>query len=144
MEAGRKVGFFLLLVGGSAALGFIVAWPLWIFATSARQAYTITVLALGVVGIVLLVVRASQKRRQATRDAGNPRRSPLAVLLGVIAVVVGIVGAYSAAVLIVHKLWILAAVAIVLSSTILWMLSRARNALKARKVRSVHAENRRE
>ena len=69
-EAGRRIGFLLVLVAGSAALGLLISWPLWFFATSARQAYTITVLVLAGAGVVFLVVRSASRSRGATRDPG--------------------------------------------------------------------------
>ena len=138
VEGGRKVGFVILLVAGSAALGFLIAWPLWLFATSARSLYTVTVLGLAGAGIVFLVVRAARRRRKAVRDAGRP---PLSVLFGSLAVVVGVSGAYLAAALIVRRLWTVAAVVVVLSAALLWLLGRARGAAKAQKVRPIPAEN---
>ena len=38
VEAAAGVAFVLLLVVGCAALGLAIAWPLWAFATAARQA----------------------------------------------------------------------------------------------------------
>ncbi len=141
IEGGRKVGFILLLVAGSAALGFLIAWPLWLFATSARSLYTITVLGLAGAGIVFLIVRAARRRRKAVRDAGRTPRSFLAVLLGALAAIVGIGGAYLAAALIVRRLWMVGAADVVLSAALLWLLGRARGAAKARKVRPIPAEN---
>jgi hypothetical protein len=141
IEGGRKIGFLLLLVAGSAILGFLIAWPLWLFATSARQAYTITVLALAGAGVVFLVVRAAQRRRRAVRDAGKPPRTFLSGLLTVLMVVVGIAGVYLAAALIVRGLWIIGAAVIAVWAGLLWLIGRARGATKVRKVRPVPAEN---
>lgn len=141
VEAARKTGFLLLLVVGSAALGILIAWPLWLFATSARQAYTITVLALAGAGIVFLAVRAVQRSRKAVQDPGKPRRTFLSVLLTVLIVIVGFAGAYLAAALFVRGLWIIGAGVVVLWAGILWLMGRARGAAKTRKVRPVPAEN---
>jgi cytochrome c biogenesis protein CcdA len=144
IEGGRKVGFFFALVAGSAALGFLIAWPLWLFATSARHAYTLTVLALAGAGVVYLVVRAAHRRSNAVRDAGRPPRTLLSMLLGALSVVVGLAGVYLAIAFILRRQWILLAAAIVLSATLLWLLGHARGAAKARKVRLVSAEHRTE
>ncbi|MGA2381642.1 MAG: hypothetical protein ABSG85_20275 [Spirochaetia bacterium] len=141
IEGGRKVGFLLLLVAGSAGLGFLIAWPLWLFATTARQAYTITVLALIVGGIIFLAVRAAQRRRKAVRDAGKPRRTLLSGLLAVLMVIVGVAGVYLAAALIVRGLWIIGAGVVALWAGLLWLIGQARGAAKARKVRPLPAEN---
>ncbi|MGA2640121.1 MAG: hypothetical protein ABSG21_04335 [Spirochaetia bacterium] len=141
IEWGRKVGFLLLLAGGSAALGFLIAWPLWVFATSARKAYTITVLALCAAGIIFLAVRAAQRRRKAVRDAGKPPHTLLAGLLTTLMVVVGIAGVCLAGALMVRGIWIVGAAALALWAGLLWLLARARSAAKARKVRPVPAEN---
>jgi hypothetical protein len=141
IEGARGVGFLLLLVAGSAALGFLIAWPLWFFATSARPAYTITVLALAFAGIVFLIVRAARNRRRAVRDAGKPPRTFLSTLLGFLTVLVGVAGVYLSAALIVRGLWIIAAIVILLSAGFLWLLGRARGAAKGRKVSAVPAEN---
>ncbi len=141
IEGARRVGFLLLLVAGSAALGFLIAWPLWLFATSARPAYTVTVLALAGAGIVLLIVRAARRRRQAVRDAGKPVHTFLSALLGFLTAVIGVAGAYLAAALMVHGLWIVAAIVVVLWAGFLWLLGRARGAAKSRKADPVPAEN---
>ena len=69
LEGLRKVGFLLGLVAGSAVLGFLIAWPLWLFATSARQVYTITVLALA--GALVEKKATSTKNRRASSSAVN-------------------------------------------------------------------------
>lgn len=140
-EAGRKIGFLLVLAAGSAALGFLIAWPLWLFATSARQAYTITVLGLAGAGIVFLVTRSMLRSRTATRDPGKPRRTFLSALLTVLMALIGFSGAYLAAVFLARGLWPLVAVDLAAWSLILWGLGRARSAAKNRKVRPVPAEN---
>jgi hypothetical protein len=141
IEAGRKIGFFLLLAAGSAGLGFLIAWPLWLFATTARSAYTIAVLAAGGAGILVLVVRAARRRRRSVRDPGTPARSALSVLLAVVTWVIGLAGVYLAAALFIRGLWIVGAAVAAVWAGLLWLLARARRAVKVRKVRPVPAEN---
>jgi hypothetical protein len=141
IEAGRKIGFLLLLAAGSAGLGFLIAWPLWLFATTARRAYTIAVLGAGGAGIVLLAVRAAQRRRKAVRDPGKPRHTPLSVLLAVMMGIVGIAGIYLAAALFIRGLWIIGAADIAIWAGLLWLMGRARGASMSRKVRPIPAEN---
>ena len=146
VEAGRKIGFLLVLVAGSAALGFLISWPLWLFATSARTAYTITVLGLSGAGVIVMVVRSVQRNRTATRDPGKPRRTFLSVLMTVLMVLVGFSGAYLAAAFLVRGLWIFGAVDLAAGGLLLWVLGRVRSAAKkgaakSRKVRAVPAEN---
>jgi len=141
LEGIRKAGFLLALVAGSAALGFLIAWPLWLFATSARQVYTTTVLSLGGAGVVFLTVRAGQRRRKARNEAGKPPRSLLAVVLTALMVAVAITGAFLAAALVVRGLWVIGAAEVVLWVGLLWLIGRGRRAAKDRKVRTVPAEN---
>ena len=141
LEAARKIGFLLVLAAGSAALGFLISWPLWLFATSARQVYTITVLALAGAGIVTLIVRSALRSRGATRDPGKPRRTFVSAFLTFLMVIVGFGGAYLAAAFLARGLWIIGAVGIAAWGILLWALGRARNAAKSPKVRTVPAEN---
>jgi len=141
VEAGRKVGFLLLLVAGSAALGFLISWPLWLFATSARKAYTITVLGLAAAGVIFLIVRSVQRSRTATRDPGKPRRTFISVLMTVLMVPVGFGGVCLAAAFLVRGLWVFGAADLAAWGILLWVLGRARTAAKNRKVRAVPAEN---
>ncbi len=142
LEAGRTAGFLVLLVAGSAALGIAISLPLWLFATSAREAYTIAVLALGVVGIVYLVVRSAVRRgREAARDPRRPRRSTAAGLFTAFMVIVGVGGLYLAAALLARANWILAAADLAVWAGLLWALGRARGAARSRKARPLPAEN---
>jgi hypothetical protein len=146
VEAGRKVGFLLVLVAGSAALGLLISWPLWLFATSARAAYSITVLGLAGAGIVYLIFRSIRRSRTTTRDPGKPRRTFLSVLLTVLMVLVGFSGAYLAAAFLARGLWIFGAADLAALGLLQWALGRARisakrGSAKNRKVRPVPAEN---
>jgi hypothetical protein len=141
IEAGRKIGFLLLLVAGSAGLGFLIAWPLWLFATTARSAYTIAVLAAAGAGIILLAVRAAGRRRKTVRDPGTPAHSLLSVLLAVMMGIIGLAGVYLAAALFIRGLWIIGAADIAVWAGLLWLMARARGAAMSRKVRPVPAEN---
>lgn len=141
IEAARKVGFLLVLVAGSAALGLMISWPLWFFATSARTAYTITVLGIGAAGVLFLAVRSARRSRAALRDPGRPGRSFASVSITVVMVLVGFGGAYLAAAFLVRGLLVLAAVDLAAWGLLLWGLGRARHAAKNRKVRTIPAEN---
>jgi hypothetical protein len=141
LEGFKKAGFLCALVAGSAALGFLIAWPLWYFATSARQAYTITVLCLGGAGAVFLAIRAGQRRRKAMREDGKPRRNALTVMLTVVIAVVATAGTYVGAALFARGLWVIGAVELVAWGGLLWVIGRARRAANSRKVRPVPAEN---
>jgi hypothetical protein len=142
MEAGRKAGFLVLLVAGSAILGILIAWPLWLFATSAREVYTISVLALAAGGIGYLVVRGFLRRRSAPRDPGRPRSSAVSGFLTGLMVIVGCAGLYFAAALLAHGTWVLGAGALVIWAGLLWLLGKARGAARGRKARAVPADNR--
>ena len=141
IEAGRKTGFVILLVAGSAALGILISWPLWLFATSARVAYTVTILALAAGGVVYLVVRAAVRSRSAARDPGRPRGSAASALLTALMVIVALAGLYLAAALLARGIWILGAGAAAAWAALLWLLGRARGAARNRKGRAVPAEN---
>ena len=141
LEAGRKIGFLLVLVAGSAALGLLISWPLWLFATSAREVYTVTFLALAGVGVVSLIARSVRRNRRATRDPGKPRRTFLSLLLTVLMVIVGFGGAYLAAAFLARGFWTIGAIAVATWGLLLWALGRARNAAKHSKARTIPAEN---
>jgi hypothetical protein len=139
--AGRGIGFFLLLVAGSGALGFAIAWPLWLFATSQRTAYTVFVLCVVGGGVVALLVRGAARRRRAARDSGGPRRSAFAALLAFVQVVVVLAGLWAEGVFITRGIWVFAIVGLPVWASIVWALGIARRALKARKRGAVPAEN---
>jgi hypothetical protein len=144
IEAGRGVGFFLLLAGGSGALGFAIAWPLWLFATSQRTAYTIFVLCLVAAGIGVLAARNGMRRRRAARDRGAPRRSVVAALIAFVQVVVVLAGLWAEAAFIARGFWFFAVVGLPVWASIVWALGIARGALKKRKQAAVPAENKNE
>ncbi len=68
----RGLGFFIALLAASAGMGFLVAWPLWKFATSSRTGYSWFALAAVAAAIVLLVVRSALRRGAV--PAGPPSR----------------------------------------------------------------------
>ena len=142
IEAARTAGFLLLLVAGSAGLGFLIAWPLWLFATAQSRAYTIVALAITDGGIVFLAARAVIRGRSAIRDPGKPRRTLLSVMLSLIIAIVACSGAYMGALLFARGLWIFGVPAVLLWIGLLWLLGRGRRAAKNRKERTVPAENR--
>ena len=132
LEAATGIGFVLLLVGGCVALGLAIAWPLWAFATGAREVYTIVVLAAAAAGILYLVVRAVLRRRAAARDSSLPRRSAAAGLITALMAVVALSGAWAATALLARGLWSLGAAAVALWAGLLWLLGRARKTARAR------------
>jgi hypothetical protein len=140
-DVGRGIALFLLLVGGSAALGFVIAWPLWLFATSARTAYTVFVLCLVGAGIVALVARNVARRRRAARDRGAPRRAALSVLVTIIQVVVVLAGLWAEAAFVVRGFWVMSVAGLLVWGAILWALGMARRAAKRRKQPAIPAEN---
>jgi len=141
LEAFRKIGFFILLVAGSACFGFAIAWPLWFFATSQRQAYTIFAFSLAGGGLVALAVRRFIRLRASARDPGKPRRTFLSVLLTILLAIVAVAGGYVAAVLLYRGLWILAAPALVIWAGLLWALGYARRVSNRHNERRNPAEN---
>jgi hypothetical protein len=141
IEALRKIGFFILLVAGSACFGFAIAWPLWFFATSQRQAYTIFAFCLAGGGLLALAVRRFIRLRKSPRDPGKPRRTILSVLLTVLLTIVVVAGGYVAAVLFYRGLWILAAPELVIWAGVLWALTYARRASNRHNERHNPAEN---
>ena len=141
LEALRKIGFFILLVAGSACFGFVIAWPLWLFATTQRQAYTIFALCLAGGGVLALAVRRFIRVRGSARDPGRPRRTVLSVLLTILLTIVAVAGGYIAAVLLYRGLWILAAPSLVAWAALLWALAYARRVSNTHKARQNPAEN---
>jgi hypothetical protein len=75
----RGVGFFLGLLAASAALGALVAWPLWRFATASRPAYSWFALACMAAGLAAFGVRAALRRG---KGAAQPRRGRPRALMG--------------------------------------------------------------
>ena len=141
LEAARKIGFLILLLAGSALFGFGVAWPLWLFATSQREAYTIFALCLAGGGVLALTVRGIIRRRDTPRNPGTPRRTILSVLLTILLSVTALAGGYLTAVLLFRGLWILAIPALLLWCGLLWLLGFARRASKKRMEHQKPAEN---
>jgi len=141
IAAGRGIGFFLLLAGGSAALGFAIAWPLWLFATSQRSAYTVFVLCLLAAGLIALVTRRITRRRRDGTDPGRPRRSAISALLGVLQVLIVLSGLWGEAVLVARGLWLFAIVGLIAWAAIVWALGIGRRAANRRKRAAIPAEN---
>ncbi len=127
-DGARKVGFFVLLVAGSAAAGAAIALPLWYFATSARSAYTAFVLILAAAGILYLVMSAILRARKAPRDTAEPRRSPLARLLAILQTLVFLAGLYLCAVLLLHGIWLFAIPLLLVWLALVVLLGLARRA----------------
>ena len=141
VEAFKKIGFFILLVAGSACFGFAIAWPLWLFATSQRQAYTAFAFCLAGGGLVALAVRRFIRLRKTARDPGKPRRTILSVFLTILLTIIAVAGVYVAAVLLYRGLWILAAPELVVWAGLLWALAYARRASTRHNERANPAEN---
>jgi hypothetical protein len=89
----KGVGFLLALLAASAAVGFAASYPLWLFSTSARAAYSWFVLAAAAAAVVFFSVRAAI-RRKARPGASRPRRTALSILLGVVWVLCLAAGVY--------------------------------------------------
>ena len=102
LELGKGVGIFLLLVAGSAALGFAIAWPLWYFATAHRGAYTLVVLALLAAAGIAAVVRAAVRRLRLPPESRRGRHGAILVVLWVILLLGGL---YVAALLVAGGAW---------------------------------------
>jgi len=140
-EAARRVGFFLGLLAGSAALGLLIAWPLWFLATSWRKTYTIAVLALAAAGLAAALIRALIRRGRARRDPGHPLKLALSTALAVLIVLAALGGAYTLVVLFFRGIWFFAIPGALLWAGLLWLLARARGALNPRRQRHILAEN---
>jgi small-conductance mechanosensitive channel len=140
-EAAWKIGFFLGLLAGSATLGFLIAWPLWFLATSAKHAYTLGMLTLASACLLAIVIRAIIRGRRARRDSGHPLKFALALVLAFLIVCSTLGGAYTLLVLILRGIWIFAVPGALLWLGLLWLLARARGALNPRKQRRIPAEN---
>lgn len=93
-ETGSRAGFLALLVAVSAALGALVALPLWLFATARPAAYTAFVLAAAGAGTLISVVRRASRSGMGWPRAGA---KALAVLLGVVKTALLLAGLYAAA-----------------------------------------------
>ena len=141
LEAARKIGFLILMLAGSAAFGFVVAWPLWLFATSQREAYTIFAICCAGGAVLFLTVRGIIRRRDASRNPGAPRHTFLSVLLTILLCVTALAGGYLSAVLLYRGAWILALPALLVWFGLLWLLGLARRASKRRMERQKPAEN---
>jgi hypothetical protein len=144
LEAARTIGFFLLLVLGSAACGLAIAWPLWLFATAERRLFSIFILCLAVAVLAAVVVRAIIRRRRARRDPGRPLRALLAVLLTILIVAVALGGAYLAAALFYRGMPIFAVPLVLAWAGLLWLLGFLLGRTKVRKAGAQPAENRSE
>jgi Flp pilus assembly protein TadB len=130
-DLARKLGLFVLLVAGSAAVGAAIAWPLWFFATSARSAYTAFALILAGCGIIFAAARAVIRKRRAPRDTAVPRRSGLFGFLGLLQALILLCGAYLACVLFFHGIWIFGVPLVLVCVGLLVVLGLARRALRA-------------
>lgn len=107
-EIGSRAGFLALLVVLSAALGALVALPLWLFATTNPRAYTAAVLAAAVAAAGATVIR-----RILRTGISWPRAAAkaLAILLGLAKTILLLAGLYAAAAFSARRLYLPAAAA---------------------------------
>jgi hypothetical protein len=105
-EIGSRAGFLALLVVLSAALGALVALPLWLFATASPRAYTAAVLA-----AAAAAAGAAGVRRLLRTGIGWPRAAAkaLAVLLILAKIILLLAGLYAAAAFAARRLYLPAA-----------------------------------
>ncbi len=143
-ELVQKLGLFILLIAGSAAVGAAIAWPLWYFATSARRAYTAFALILAGCGIVYAVARSVTRRRRMPQEAAVRRASGLSSLLGLLQVLILLCGLYLAALLFFHGIWIFAVPLLLVCVGLLVLLGLARRAVKASRRRGIMPKIRKE
>jgi len=114
-EIGSRLGFFLLLVALSAALGAGVALPLWLFATASPRAYTA---AVGVAAVVLLAVFAARRIARPGISWPGAFRRLLTILLAVAKGILLAASLYLSALLAVRRLVLPAAIAALASLAI--------------------------
>jgi hypothetical protein len=136
-ELAQKLGLFIFLLLGSAAVGAAIAWPLWYFATSARRAYTVFALILAGCGVAYAIARAIIRRRRIPHDAAVPRRSGLSGLLGLLQVLILLCGLYLAALLFFHGIWIFGVPLLLVCLGLLVLLGLARRAVKTSRRREI-------
>ena len=141
LEALRKVGFFLRSRRGECRTGISHLVAAVALCHLAAEIYTITVLSLIAAGLVSLIV-AGFCGGGTAEDTGQPRRNALTVLLTTVIVVVGIAGAYGAAVLFARRLWASAPPTVAAVGAVLWLLGLLRRLASARKAPALPAENR--
>ena len=105
-EIGARAGFLALLVVLSAALGALIALPLWLFATSSPRAYTAAVLA-----VTAAAAGAALVRKALRNGISWPRAAAkaLAILLGFAKAVLLLAGLYAAAAFAARRLYLPAA-----------------------------------
>lgn len=111
-EIGRRTGIVVGLVAVSAALGGLIALPLWLFATASPRLYTAAVIAASCAGIAIAAVR-----RLVASGARWRRAVPaaLGVLLGIAKAVLLLAGAYAAAAFAAGRRFLLAALGLVVA-----------------------------
>ena len=144
VELARGLGFLILLVGGSATVGVIIAWPLWYFATSNRIAYTAFALLLALAGAVFATVRSIIKGRNAAAEEGRRRRHALSKLLGVLQILILVSGLYLVAVLSYHAVWIFAIPLFIVCLGLIVLVGLARRTSKTSRDASIVPKIRKE
>jgi hypothetical protein len=91
---GSRIGLFVLLAVLSAALGALIAFPLWLAATAAPRIYTITVLAAAAAAVVAAAIRRVLRTGIGWHRAAA---KALSILLGLAKAVLLLAGIYAAA-----------------------------------------------
>jgi ABC-type transport system involved in cytochrome c biogenesis permease subunit len=93
-EIGSRAGFLGLLVLLSAALGALIALPLWLFATSSPRGYTTAILAAAAAAALTAAVRRVLRSGISWARAAE---KALAILLGIAKTALLLAGLYAAA-----------------------------------------------
>lgn len=111
-EIGRRALIVVGLVAVSAALGGLIALPLWLFATASPRLYTAAVIVAAGSGITIAAVRrlvvTGVRWRRAVPAA-------LGVLLGIAKAALLLAGAYAAAAFAAGRRFLLAAAGLVVA-----------------------------
>ncbi len=123
----KGIAFFTVLVGASAALGFLASWPLWLFSTESRTLYSLFCAAAIGAGLVWLIVRAATRRRPERR-----RRGVLVTVLAVAAFICVLLAGVYGIVYFIYKgsviiLVPLVIVLLVLLGWLAWLAARRRS-----------------
>lgn len=66
-----KLRAFIISTVLISALSFVIAWPIWLYATSRSRSYTMTIAAFMVLLVAFAIARALRRRR----DDRSKRRS---------------------------------------------------------------------
>ena len=133
----RAAGFAAVLIGASVGCGFVVAWPLWLLATTQRVVYSLLALCALGGGVVYLVVRRLTRGRRLPSAEHRPR---LRWLLTLAWIVVCAVGLYGVLLLVSRMLFVPAVVAMVCLVLILGYMAYAARVRPPRRARGSEVE----